>query len=102
MSIGAPSYRDSNTETLAATKSLTLNDARHQVLDPGGAGRTVNLPAETAGVEVIIQNAADASEDLTIKEDASSTTIVVASQNEDVFLTSDGTSWTAILSNGAT
>lgn len=102
MSIGAPTYRDSNTETLAATKSLTLNDARHQVLDPGGAGRTVNLPSETAGAEVIIQNAADASEDLTIKEDTSTTTIVVASQDEDVYITSDGSGWTAILSKGAT
>ena len=102
MSIGAPTYRDSNTETLAATKSLTLNDARHQVLDPGGAGRTVNLPAETAGVEVIIQNSADASEDLTIKEDGSSTTIVVASQNEDVFLTSEVRGGRAVLRTGAT
>ena len=102
MSIGAPTYRDSNTETLAATKSLTLNDARHQVLDPGGAGRTVNLPAETAGAEVIIQNAADAAEDLTIKEDTSTTTIVVAGQDEDVYITSNGSGWTAILSKGAT
>ena len=102
MSIGAPTYRDSNTETLAATKSLTLNDARHQVLDPGGAGRTVNLPAETAGAEVIIQNAADAAEDLTIKEDTSTTTIVVASQDEDVYITSNGSGWTAVLSKGAT
>ena len=102
MSIGAPTYRDSNTETLSGTHTLTLNSARHQVLDCGGAGRTITLPAETAGVELIINNRSDASEDMTVKEDGGSTTIVVISQNEDAILTSDGTYWTAILSKGAT
>ena len=102
MSIGIPHYNDGASETLSGTKTLVFNDARVQFLDPGGAGRSVVLPAETAGVEVVISNAADASEDLTVKEDGASTTIVVISQNEDATLTSDGTSWSAILSKGAT
>jgi hypothetical protein len=101
MSIGAPSYRDSNTETLSGNKTLTFNDARTQVLDPGGSGRNVVLPAETSGVEVIISNTADAAEDLTVQDDGSST-VVTVSQNEDAFLTSDGSGWVAVLSKGAT
>jgi hypothetical protein len=102
VSIGIPSIRDGASETLSGTKTLVFNDARLQFLDPGGAGRSVVLPAETMGVEVVINNAADASEDLTVKEDGASTTIVVISQHEDAILTSDGTSWSAVLSKGAT
>ena len=102
MSIGIPGIRDANSETLSGTKTLTLNDARTQILDPGGAGRQLTLPAETNGVELIVSNSADASEDITVKEDGGATTIVVISQNEDAFLTSDGTSWVAVLSKGAT
>ena len=61
MSIGAPTYRDSNIETLSGGKTLTVGDAWSQTLDPGGAGRTVVLPAEAKGLEVYISNAADAS-----------------------------------------
>ena len=102
MSIGAPSYRDSNTETLSGTKTLTFNDARTQVLAPGGGNRNVVLPAETNGIEVFISNTADASENLVVQEDGASTTIVTISQDEDAVLTSDGSGWVAVLSKGAT
>ena len=69
MSIGAPTYRDANIETLSGGNTLTVSDAWHQTLDPGGAGRTIVLPAEAVGLEVYVSNAADASEDLTVIND---------------------------------
>jgi hypothetical protein len=101
MSIGAPTYRDANIETLSGGKTLTINDARYQTYDPGGSGRTIVLPAEAAGLEVIVSNGADASEDLTVNNDAGAT-IVTISQNEDCFLYCDGTNWNPVLSKGAT
>ena len=101
MSIGAPTYRDANIETLSGGKTLTINDARYQTYDPGGAGRTIVLPAEALGLEVLISNGADASEDLTVNNDAGAT-IVTISQNEDCLLYCDTTNWNAVLSKGAT
>ena len=101
MSIGAPTYRDANNETLSGGKTLTVNDARYQTYDPGGAGRTVVLPAEAVGLEVIVSNGADASEDLTVNNDGGAT-IVTISQNEDAYLSCDGTTWNSVLSKGAT
>ena len=101
MSIGAPTYRDANIETLSGGKTLTVNDAWHQTLDPGGAGRTVVLPAKASGLEGYLSNAADASEDITVNNDGGSG-IVTVSQNEDCYLACDGTNWNAVLSKGAT
>ena len=84
-----------NRETLAAGKTLVIGDASWQRLDPGGAGRTVVLPAEEGanGLWYKIINAADAAEDLTINNDAAGT-IGTVSQNECAWFTCDGTSWT--------
>ncbi len=101
MSIGAPTYRDSNVETLSGGKTLTVGDAWSQTLDPGGSGRTVVLPAEAKGLEVYISNSADASEDITVNNDGGSG-IVTISQNEDAYLSCDGTNWNSVLSKGAT
>ena len=101
MSIGAPTYRDSTVETLSGGKTLTVGDAWSQTLDPGGSGRTVVLPAEAKGLEVYISNSADASEDITVNNDGGSG-IVTISQNEDAYLSCDGTNWNSVLSKGAT
>lgn len=50
-------------------------------LDPGGATRVVTLPAVNEGLTYIINNAADAAEDLTINNPAAAT-IGTISQNE--------------------
>ena len=92
MSIGAPQYRDSNIETLADDKTLTVADAYIQALDPGGSGRTITLPAEAANLQVVIANRADAAEVLTIKDDGG-TTIATPTQNETAVCFSDGTAW---------
>lgn len=72
-------------ETLSGAKTIGSDDRMVLKLDPGGAGRDVNLPAEenisAGGQFYLIVNAADAAEALTVKDDAGNTIGTVA-QNE--------------------
>ena len=93
MSIGIPRIRDANTEAITETRVLVVGDAYHQILDPSGSGREVDLPNGTTsqGAAVMITNAADGgSEDLTIKQSDSSTTITVIAQDESQELVCNG------------
>lgn len=102
MSIGAPQYKGTNTETLAGTKTLVANDDVFQNLDPGGAGRTVVMPSGTAtlGGRVHITNAADAAENITVQQSDASTTVATISQNESAEFVCNGVSaaagWQAV------
>lgn len=90
------------TETLGGTKTLTVDSPTLQFLDPGGAARTVLLPAEadSKGLCFIISNEADAAEIISVKEDAGSVTIVTPTQNEAAILFCNGTTWSGLV--GAT
>jgi hypothetical protein len=83
-----------NVETLSDDKVLTSGDARMQKLDPGGADRDVDLPAEAIsdGIAYHITNAADADEDLVVKDDGGST-IVTIPQNRAAWVVCNGTAW---------
>jgi len=76
------------TETLAAARVLTpaeVADNYYIVLDPGGAGRNVDLPAtsaDMAGQEIVIINSADAAETLTVRLTAGGATVATIDQNE--------------------
>jgi len=85
-----------NTETLGATRVLLDRDAHVQKLDPGGSAREVDLRKATKGDWFLIVNAADASENLTIKQPDSSTTLATVNQNEAalVFVEDTGLTWT--------
>lgn len=83
--------------TLTGARTVTekeLNDYRYFAFDPGGAARTVTLPAESAskGAELILKNTADAAEIITVNDDASALVCSVA-QDEAAYLWCDGTSW---------
>ncbi len=82
-----------NIETLAADKTMAASDDFLQVLDPGGAGRNVDLPAEAEGLAYAIVNTADAAETLTVREDAGATTIATVAQNERAICYCDGPTW---------
>ena len=86
-----------NVETLAGNKPLVDSDTRYQRLDPGGSARDVILPAEegSQGREFWIWNAADASEDITVKNDAAAT-IGTVSQNEGALYVCTGAAWVMI------
>lgn len=87
-----------NTETLSGNKTMARSDSPVQFLDPGGANRNVDLPAEEEGLVYIISNEADmGSEDLTVREDTGMTTVVTVSQNEVAIVVSDGTGWAAMV-----
>ena len=80
--------------TLTGATVLTMAYQNRLKLNPGGAGRTVTLPAEegNAGAWFEILNTADDAEDLTVENDAAST-IVTISQNEKAIVVCDGSEW---------
>ena len=81
--------------TLAADLVLTDPVAQILTLDPGGVGRNVDLPPEAGseGVFILLNNAADAAETLTVRDDAGAVTIATVDQNERALLWCDGTTW---------
>jgi len=76
--------------TLSATSSTVLH------MDPGGADRTVTLLAEEVsnGAVFWVTNAADATEGLTINNDAASL-VVALGRGDSALLACDGTDWHA-------
>lgn len=73
--------------TLTGALVLTEADVRNHTmipLDPGGAGRNVDLPATTnlEGHEFTIINTADAAEDLTVRLTGGGATVATISQSE--------------------
>ena len=70
MSIGAPQYKDNNTETLADNKTLVANDAYLQTLDCGGSARNLVMPAGdgTQRGRCMIINMSDAAEAITVQQ----------------------------------
>jgi len=90
--------------TLSGNLTLEVSDATVLPIDPGGAGRTITLPAEAdaKGRLFIIINRADGAEDLTVKNDGG-TAVATVSQNEAAILICDGSVWRAVvLKVGAT
>lgn len=86
-------------ETLAGTRTFTAAEVRKYAfwaLDPGGAGRSVVLPAAATvpGEMLWIANTADAAEVLTISAD--SATVVTPTQAESAILFCDGVKWYGI------
>lgn len=84
-------------ETLTGTRVITVAEIERynsMNFDPGGAGRTVTLPAvaQSEGVVLYIANTADAAEILTI-QNAAAATIVTPTQAEACVLWCDGVRW---------
>lgn len=73
-------------QTLGGTLTMDEDMSPALTLDPGGSTRVVLLPPELEGLCFFITNAADAAEDLTVKEDSATTTIVTISQAESALL----------------
>jgi len=99
--IGMVYPQDNNVETLSGDKTVSYTDAAIQVLDPGGAGRNVDLPGDSIGQAYLVVNTADAAEDLTVR-DADDNTVAVVSQNEAAYFVNTGSGYTALLGAAAT
>jgi len=83
-----------NQQTLAADLVLAVNAATIQRLDPGGANRNVDLPAEASsnGRWFGIVNTADAAENLVVRNDGAAT-ILVLTQGTAAWFACDGSTW---------
>ncbi len=88
---------DSKTEMLSGSYEIFLGDPKMHILDPGGSGRNVFLPAVTGnkGLTYIIRNSADAAEVLTVKN-AGGDNICTPTQNETAIVWCDGAAWYGI------
>tara|TARA_R110001592_G_scaffold216154_1_gene469675 strand:- start:53 stop:520 length:468 start_codon:yes stop_codon:yes gene_type:complete len=77
-----------------AASNQTVIKSNVIIMDPGGAGRNITLPAEASstGLLLVLFNSADADEGLVIKDDGASTIITVG-QAEGSLLFCDGTTW---------
>jgi hypothetical protein len=82
-------------QTLAGTLTMGANYPNKLILDPGGAGRTILLPAEADGLWYDITNTADAAETLTVKEDSNTTTIATIEPGQTTTFFCQGGSWYA-------
>jgi len=87
-------------ESMTLTGDLTLDNtsANYLRIDPGGAHRDVNLPAEETSDGLFFQffNSADAGENLVCENDAGST-IETVGQGEMALLGCDGSNWLVIM-----
>jgi len=97
---GVLNARSTNRETLSGDKTLATGDAQIQNIDPGGAARNLDLPAEEAGLQFLIANRADAAEAITVRDDSDST-LVTVNQDETAVCISDGTGWIAYVADGS-
>ena len=81
-------------QTLTGNLVLTLKSATFLSLDPGGSARDVTLPAEadSKGLIYSFYNAADAPENLVVKDDGGSTIVTIA-QAGAAIVGCDGSSW---------
>jgi hypothetical protein len=91
-----PTMKPEHLGVVTLTGALVLTNQYRDVLklDPGGDHRDVTLPAEETsnGRHLRIINAADAAENLVVKNDAAAT-LVTINQNEQAELWCDGTTW---------
>ena len=92
----------SETRTLAGNITLVKQSPTLQYMDPGGAARTVTLPAEadSDGLVFVIVNRADAAEVITVQDDGT-TTIVTPTQNEVAVCFCDGVGWSGFVATEA-
>jgi hypothetical protein len=94
-SLGGSQVTRSDTATLAGTRTLTVESAPIQVLDPDGSDRTVTLPDVAAAkgyVFHIVNTANGAGEDLNVKN-AGATAIGTVTPTQAGMFYSDGTTW---------
>lgn len=90
-------------QTLGGTFAIPPDAPHVLALDPGGAGREVNLPASPQkGDFFIVINTADAAEVITIEDSASVALVppLTPTQNETAVVFYTGTAWRGFVAIG--
>ena len=94
-----------DTATLTGAVTLTGRSGRVQRLDPGGATRTVDLPGPSEGIYdtdghwFLVQNTADAAENLTIRDPANATVGTLTKGQTGLFF-GTGTTYVQVFAAG--
>lgn len=83
--------------TAGADIVLTAADYPFLAIDPGGAGRNLDLPAVAKNLFFVIKNTADAAEVITIRLTGGGATVCTPTQNETAVLWNDGATWYGIV-----
>lgn len=89
-----------NREALSGNKTLTAAGPTKHNLDPNGAARNVDLPAEADGLVKQVACRGGASNNITLRDDAGSN-LVTITPGDVAEAESDGTGWTISLSSGS-
>lgn len=89
------------TGTLTGNITLTYRDAQILSLDPGGALRTVTLPAARDGASFSISNSADADERLTVYAADGSTVVGIVPAAGSLTVAAEDGTWVAVGTGGA-
>ena len=83
-----------NSETLTGTKTLDGTSANIQILDPGGASRTVTLPRVGYGTLILVLfNSANVAGELLNVTDSAAVAVTSLDAGEACLLAYDGTAW---------
>lgn len=90
-------------QALGGSLTITTNFPHLLFLDPGGADRSVILPAEADGEDRfwIIVNTADADEQLNVYEDSSTTLQAVIDPGATCWIFGNGSAWYTFYEGGA-
>ena len=83
-------------QTLSGALTLTKSAAQFQRIDPGGSNRNVTLPVVTSSDEgyfVVLASAADAAENLTVKDSGGSTIGTCNQSDLGIFYVDSSGSW---------
>lgn len=96
---GTVALSRSNVATLTGTTTLDGTSAPYQILDPGGSSRNLVFPDETQSKNLgfVVQNTADAAENIVGKASDGSTTKFTIGQSETAICYCDGSAWAAIV-----
>lgn len=83
-----------NTQILSDSLTLSITDKQQQFLDPNGQDRVINMPAEatSAGLPFWIINIGT-SNDLIVKNNSGTITLITIKSGEIGYLTNDGNGW---------
>ena len=84
-------------QTLGGTYVIPADGPPIHFLDPGGAARNVDLPAEEDALVIAVFNEADAAEAITLRNDAAGTVVTIAQSEAAIAFCGPDLAWRHVL-----